>query len=214
MPETSRYVGYFRVSTDAQGDSGAGLAAQMETVAAERKRRGWVEVDKFTDVASGKTLRRRPQLDAALEVMARGDADLLVVAKLDRLSRSLLDFAALMARAQDEGWGIVAIDIGVDTSTINGELVANIIMSLAQWERRIIGQRTKDALGAVRSSGTKLGRPSTLDPATASLIRMLAEDGRSLRSIARRLNDDGVPTSQGGRWHASTVRLIVSKGAA
>lgn len=211
MPETPRYVGYFRVSTDAQGDSGAGLAAQMETVAAERKRRGWVEVDKFTDIASGKSIRKRPNLERALAVMERGEADLLVVAKLDRLSRSLLDFASLMARAQEQGWGIVAIDIGVDTSTINGELVANIIMSLAQWERRIIGQRTKDALGAVKSSGTKLGRPSNLDPSVAELIRMLVADGRSYRSVAERLNAKRVPTSQGGRWHASTVRLIATR---
>ena len=205
-------IGYCRVSTDAQGDSGAGLAAQEAAIAAEAQRRDWGPVRTFVDVASGKTTKRRPQLAAALHVLEAGQAQTLVVAKLDRLSRSLLDFAALMATAQRQGWAIVALDIGVDTSTINGELVANIIMALAQWERRIIGQRTKDALGAVARRGTKLGRPTTVTRDALAIIAAMRGGGASYRTVAAALNRAGVPTAQGGReWWASTVRAVEAR---
>lgn len=208
----SGVIGYCRVSTDAQGDSGAGLDAQQATIAAEATRRGWGTVQTYIDVASGKTTKRRPQLAAALHVLETQQADTLVVAKLDRLSRSLLDFAALMATAQKQGWAIVALDIGVDTSTINGELVANIIMALAQWERRIIGQRTKDALEAVAGRGTKLGRPTTVTRDAVAIITAMRGSGSSYRQIARALNQAGVPTAQGGReWYGSTVRAVEAR---
>lgn len=195
------------MSTNEQGESGAGLAAQEAAIRAEATRRGWDLTRVLVDVGSGRSLDKRPNLAAALTAMEPGAA--LVVAKLDRLSRSLVDFAAIMARAQREGWSVVALDIGVDTSTINGELVASIIMALAQWERRVIGARTKDALGAVRARGTRLGRPVGTDEDTESLIRLLREQGEGWRAIAARLNDARVPTTQGGaRWYGSTVRAI------
>ena len=204
-----RTVAYYRVSTEQQGESGAGLEAQASRVASEVERQGWLEVGSFTDVGSGGTMKRRPKLSAALTELKAGEADLLVVAKLDRLSRSLLDFANLMARAQREGWGIVALDINVDTSTVNGELMANIIMSLAQWERRIIGQRTKDALAAIKARGVQLGRPVQVTAETEGVIRLLRQGGQSYGHIARLLNDNGVPTAQGGaRWYPSTIQAI------
>ncbi len=205
-------VGYCRVSTDQQGDSGAGLAAQRAAILAEVQRRGWTLREMHVDVASGKTTKRRPDLAAALKSLAGGEASVLVVAKLDRLSRSLVDFASLMAQSQREGWSIVALDIGVDTSTINGELVASIIMALAQWERRIIGQRTKDALAAVRADGTRLGRPGNVSTEAEAVILALHDAGRPLRAIARNLNAQGIPTAQGGReWYASTVRDVLRR---
>lgn len=139
---------------------------------------------------------------------------MLIVAKLDRLSRSLLDFAGLMAQSSREGWSINALDIGIDTSTINGELVANIIMALAQWERRIIGQRTELALRQVKIRGTKLGRPTVVTPEALAIIRAMRGSGSSYRQVARALNDAGIPTAQGGReWYASTVRAIAQRSA-
>lgn len=207
-------VGYLRVSTDQQGESGAGLEAQQRAISAEAERRGWIDLRSYTDVASGKSTKRRPQLAAALTELSEGRAHVLVVAKLDRLSRSLLDFAELTTRASREGWSIVALDIGVDTSTVNGELVANIIMALAQWERRIIGQRTKDALGTVRRRGTKLGRPTVVTPTAVAVIQAMRSAGASYRQVARTLNDQRLPTAQGGRqWYASTVRAIEQRHA-
>lgn len=207
-----RIVGYLRVSTDQQGESGAGLEAQQNAIRSEAGRRGWDDVRLFTDVASGKSTKRRPQLAAVLAELSAGHADVLVVAKLDRLSRSLLDFAAITAQAHREGWSIVALDIGVDTSTVNGELVANIIMALAQWERRIIGQRTKDALTQVKRRGTKLGRPTVVLPTAVAVIRAMRSAGSSYRQIATTLNAEKIPTAQGGReWYASTVRAIAER---
>ena len=80
-----------------------------------------------------------------------------MVAKLDRLSRSLLDFAALMEQARSSGWNLVALDLGVDTSTPAGEMMASVLATFAQFERRLIGQRTKDALAVKRAKASSSG---------------------------------------------------------
>ena len=169
-------IGYIRVSTDAQGERGYGLDAQADLIREEMTRREWTQGRIYVDVASGKSTKRRPQYAQAVRELSEGRAHVLVVAKLDRLSRSLLDFAALMAQSSREGWSIDALDIGVDTSTINGELIANIIMALAQWERRIIGQRTKLALGQVKHRGeVKLGRPTTVTRDAVAIITAMVK---------------------------------------
>lgn len=203
-----RAIGYCRVSTEEQGKSRAGLEGQESAIRAEVEHRGWELVDLRTDIASGKSLRRRDALGATLRDLAAGHADALVVAKLDRLSRSVMDFAAIMETGQAEGWSVVVLDLGVDTTTTNGELIANIMISLAQWERRLIGDRTRAGLAAVKARGTKLGRKSNVDPDTLRLIRVLRDSGRSWQKIADALEQEAIPTGQGGRWHAATVRLL------
>src|SRR4051794_8522343 len=90
-------IAYLRVSTDEQAASGAGLAAQAAAIEAEVERRDWRLLRRYTDAGvSGKTVIGRPQLHAAMDAIEAGEAGTLMVAKLDRLSRSLLDFAALM----------------------------------------------------------------------------------------------------------------------
>jgi DNA invertase Pin-like site-specific DNA recombinase len=207
-PEPMRAVGYIRVSTDAQGERGYGLDAQRELIAAEAARRGWTLEHVYVDVASGKSTRRRPEYAEMLRAFSLGNADLLIVAKIDRLSRSLVDFAQLMATAQAERWSVNALDIGIDTSSINGELIAHIIMALAQWERRIIGQRTSSALAQVRARGTKLGRPRGVSDETLRLIRILRESGKSYAAVAAALEREGIPTAQGGKWQAATIRKL------
>jgi DNA invertase Pin-like site-specific DNA recombinase len=208
-----RVVGYIRVSTEEQGDSRAGLEAQEAAIRAEVERREWELVELYVDVASGKTLRKRDNLGVALRALADGAADALVVAKLDRLSRSVLDFAGIMETAAAEGWSLVVIDLGVDTTTPNGELVANIMISMAQWERRIIGERTKSALAAGPARGTKVGRKSGVADETVRLIRVMRDAGSSWQKIADALTAEGVETGQGGKWHAATVRRIYLRAA-
>jgi DNA invertase Pin-like site-specific DNA recombinase len=206
-------VGYIRVSTDEQADSGLGLAAQRAAVVAEAERRGWTLVAIHEDALSGRSLDR-PGLAAALAGVESGKAAGVVVAKLDRLSRSLKDFADLMARAQAGGWNLVALDLGVDLSTAAGEFMANVMASAAQWERRIIGQRTKDALAIRRSQGVRLGRPSVLPAEVVSRIVAEHEFGAGWSAIARGLNEDGTATAHGGsRWYPSTVRAVVISSA-
>ena len=208
-------IGYVRVSTAEQADSRAGLEAQRSAIVAEAQRRGWTLIEIIEDAGyTGKDLRR-PGIAAALDALKHHRGDALVVAKLDRLSRSLLDFAGLMARATREHWGLVALDVGVDTSTPAGEAMANILATFAQFERRLISERTRAALAEKKRQGVRIGRPRLLPEAVVA--RIVAEDreGRNLSEIARDLNADGTPTAQGGaRWYASTVRKVLSGSTA
>jgi DNA invertase Pin-like site-specific DNA recombinase len=207
------YIGYLRVSTDEQANSGAGIEAQRAAILAEARRRGWSEADvQWIEDAgySGKDTRR-PGIRLALEVLKRGEAAGLVVAKMDRLSRSLLDFTQIMSEAQRQGWALVALDCPADPGTPTGEAMASILATFSQLERRLIGQRTREALAVKRREGVRLGRPRSLSPQVAARVVREREAGRSLRAIAAVLNVEGVPTAQGGaRWHASTVRAVLA----
>jgi DNA invertase Pin-like site-specific DNA recombinase len=204
-------IGYLRVSTEEQADSRAGLEAQRSAILTEAQRRGWRLVEVIEDAGySGKDLRR-PGIAAALDSMKSHRADTLVVAKLDRLSRSILDFAALMDRATRERWALVALDLGVDTTTPAGEAMANVMATFAQFERRLIGLRTKEALAQKRAAGVRLGRPTSLPDALRNRIEDERAGGRTLAAIADGLNVVRVPTAQGGaRWYPSTVRAVLA----
>lgn len=207
-----RAVGYVRVSTDEQARSGLGLADQREKITREANHRGW-DLEIIEDNGSGKDLDR-PGIRKALARLAAGDADALVVAKLDRLSRSIFDFADLVRRATREGWSVAALDIGVDTSTINGKLLANMMMVLAEWERDLIGERTQDAMRAARTlpGFAGYGRPILTPDAVAGRIAALRASGESFRAIAATLNDENIPTAHGGsQWWPSTVRDILQR---
>ena len=209
-------VGYVRVSSEDQANSGLGLEAQRAAITAECELRGWSLVEVYEDAgASGKTMKGRPSLEDALRAVQGGRAGALVVAKLDRLSRSLLDFAALMEQARRQGWALIALDLGVDTTTPAGEMMANVMATFAQFERRLIGQRTKDALAVKRSQGVRLGRPRLLPDSVVARIVTEREEGHSLAAIANALNRDDVATAQGGRgWYSSTVRAVLTSHAA
>lgn len=210
-----RVVGYVRVSTSEQAESGAGLAAQRATIAAEAERRGWTVVAVHEDAGmSGRSLTGRAGLDAALLAVEKGQADVLAVAKLDRLSRSLLDFANLMERSRQKGWALVALDLGVDTTTPAGEMVAALMATFAQYERRIIGVRTREALAVRKTAGVRLGRPPALPKHVVERMRRERAEGRTLAAIADALNTEAVPTAHGGaQWHRATVRQVLLSNA-
>jgi DNA invertase Pin-like site-specific DNA recombinase len=208
--DQSVIVGYIRVSTQEQADSGLGIAAQRSAIQTECQRRGWKLLKVCVDEGiSGKSLDR-PGVTEALTMVQSGQAGTLMVSKLDRLSRSLVDFAGLMAQATTQRWNLVALDLGIDLSTPAGEFMANVMASAAQWERRIIGQRTKDALAQKRAQGIRLGRRAVLDPQVVAEIVTAHEAGSGWSAIARDLNTRKVPTAHGGeKWHPSTVRAVV-----
>jgi DNA invertase Pin-like site-specific DNA recombinase len=179
-------VGYVRVSTGEQATSGLGLEHQRQAITEAALQRGVELVELFEDAGVSGSSLDRPGLTAALETVTSGAADGLIVAKLDRLSRSLLDFAGLMDRSRREGWSLVALDLGVDTSSPQGELMASVLATFAQFERRLIGERTKSALQVKRDQGVQLGRPRSVQGDTVELLRRYRDDGMSFQAIANR----------------------------
>ncbi|GAB6858622.1 recombinase family protein [Microbacterium xylanilyticum] len=147
-------------------------------------------------------------LQAALDRLnvspKRRDVDGIVVAKLDRLSRSVVDFAGVLELARARKWALVAIDLGVDTSSPTGELVANVMMSVAQWERRVIGERTSAAMQAAKRAGRHMGRMSTLPEATAARLLQLRATN-TLGATAAALNAEGLTTATGVLWTENAV---------
>ena len=204
-------VGYVRVSTDEQAASGLGLEGQRVAITQAAEQRGWRLTGIVEDAGlSGSTMAGRVGLEAALHAVSIGEADGLVVAKLDRLSRSLLDFSHLMERSRREGWAIVALDLGVDTSTPQGELMAAVLATFAQFERRLIGQRTKAALDVIRAQGLiQLGRPRSISDDLHLRMLAMRSQGLTYRAIADTFNVEGIPTGQGGRWYPATIQQAI-----
>ncbi len=202
-------LGYLRVSTTEQAANGAGLDAQRATIAAEAERRGWA-VRWIEDRGYSAKDLRRPGIREALAALAAREADALVVAKLDRLSRSLLDFSGLVERSRRESWQLVALDLRVDTSTPSGEMLANMLASFAQFERRLIGQRTAEALRAKKAAGVRLGRPRSIPSEVCERIAAARRAGATYKTIALALNREGVPTAHGAAsWQCSSVAWVL-----
>ena len=178
-------VGYIRVSTSEQADSGLSLDSQRAAIQNHCKQRGWVLVEMVEDAGYSAKNLSRPGMAHALDLLAAGAVGALVVAKLDRATRSVIDAANLLAQGQREGWALVALDLGLDPTSPAGELVATIMAAVAQWERRAIGVRTSDASwrqrrqrgpfwGALWSSQTKWS------PASSTPVTLAAHSPESL----------------------------------
>jgi DNA invertase Pin-like site-specific DNA recombinase len=210
MGSGEKVIGYTRVSTDSQGANGSSLEAQRLAIEQECKRRCWELVRIEEDILSGRNMKR-PGLQRALDACRSGEVAGVVVAKLDRLSRSLIDFAGLLEQARCEGWNIVGLDLGVDLSTPSGELLASVMASVAQWERRVISERTKTALAVVKAKGEKtIGRKPSIPPKTAKRISGMRRRGMTLQAICDTLNAEGVPTARGGAlWRPTSLRAVL-----
>lgn len=206
---------YVRVSTDGQVEHGASLAAQTAALSDEAERRGWrVEVIR-EEGKSAKSIKARPALVDALGRLAHGEAQHLMAVRLDRLSRSVADFAGLLDTSARQGWGLVLLSPNIDTSDAAGRFTANVLASAAQYERDLISVRTREGLAQRRAEGVTLGRPQVLPLALVQRIKAMHTDGLSLAAIGRTLTAEAVPTARGGQvWHASTVRAVLRSQAA
>ena len=129
---------------------------------------------------------------------------------MDRLSRSVVDGATLMEQAGREGWVLHFADLDIDTRTTPaGEMAANIIISGSQYERRLISQRTKDALSAKRARGECLGAAPALSVDVTRRIIEERKKGHTFQAIADGLMADGVPTARGNtRWYPATIKAV------
>lgn len=163
--------GYARVSTDDQN-----LDAQTDALSGA----GAARI--YADKISGGT-RKRPELDKLFEQLREGDV--VVVAKYDRLARSLRDLLDIVEAVKERGAGFRSLAEDIDTTTPAGRLVFHVFASIAQFERERISERTKEGLEAARKRGRLGGRPPALsDAQKAEVRRMRDEDGKSLPEIA------------------------------
>lgn len=218
------FVLYTRVSTREQCTSGLGLEAQRAKAMSYLNGGDWRIVAEFQEVESGKN-NQRPQLARAMaECRLRGAT--LLIAKLDRLSRD----AHFLLGLEKAGVDFVCADM-----PSANKLTVGIMAVVAEQERELISQRTKDALAARKARGLKLGNPANLTAAAraegraraaevkcakasarwADLAPILAEirsgGARTQRAIADALNGRGIPTPRGGRWSGAQVHLTLKQ---
>lgn len=207
-----RVIGYVRVSTSKQDIGPVVQMAALEDAAAAN---GWELDIRREDAASAASLKNRPVLAAALADLKAGRADALAVSKLDRLSRSVADFSAMLETASRQGWAVVSLDLGIDTTTITGAAMAQVTCTFAEMERKKIGERTRDGMAKIKANtGKHMGRRSVLPAETVERIRADRAAGHSMARIAETLNAEGVPTATGRTWHASTIRQVLNRVSA
>lgn len=219
-----RAIGYTRVSTREQADSGLSLEGQERRIRAYCEAREWELAGIITDAGLSGGNMNRPGLSQVLELVRTGAVDVVCVLKLDRLTRSVKDLGILLEAFDRKGVAFSSVSDNFDTSTANGRLVLNVLGSVAQWERDIIAERTSDALQVKKTSHRRTGElpfgfgladdGDTLLPQAEQLetVAQVAEwrrEGATLNGIAQRLNALGVATAKGGTWAAQTVKRIL-----
>lgn len=178
-----RIAAYLRVSTDQQTHDSQ--RAELEDYC---KRRGWEGVRWFTDTASG-AKSSREGLDELMALVRRGKVDVVVTFKLDRLARSLVHLAQIIAELQAHRVALVVPSQGIDTSNANpaAMLQINVLAAVAQFEREIITERVNAGLRAAKERGVRLGRPSKAHRHVPEVKALVAE-GKSAVEISRRLS--------------------------
>jgi DNA invertase Pin-like site-specific DNA recombinase len=200
-----RVIGYRRVSTAEQAASGHGLDAQRAAIAEHAERKGWTVEWIEDEGATGGNIN--PGLRHALDLLRTRQADALVVTKMDRLARSVLNAANIMQAATEQGWSLIVLDLGMDLSTPSGKAMYNMLATFAELEKDMISTRTRDGLAAARAKGKTLGRPSGIPTDVRRRIVLAREAGESFSSIASRLSADGILTPTGKpTWSESVVR--------
>jgi site-specific DNA recombinase len=216
-------VAYVRVSTDRQAEKGFSLEAQTERVRAMAVVQGVELAEVIVDRGESAKSLDRPGMARLLSLIANKAVERVIVAKLDRLTRSVKDLANLLERFEKRKVALVSVAESLDTQSAAGRLVINIMVSVSAWEREAIGERTSSVLqhkkrcGQVynhtpygfQRSGLELA-PLPEEQETIQQVFAAKAAGQSLRNIATSLNASGVPTKSRGRWHASTVRNLLT----
>lgn len=222
-----KVIGYVRVSTEEQADQGVSLAAQEERIHAYAKLYGLELVYMFREEGVSASTLERPKLQEALRSLESGAAEALVVAKLDRLTRSLPDLLALIGEYFSDSYALMSVAEQLDPRTASGRLVMNILGAVAQWELETISERTKAALKYKRDRGEytgggvpygfKVSEDKTLvaspfEQAGIALAWRLRGEGRTLRDIGKELLLQGFPPRQGDAWSAQQVKRLLESG--
>ena len=222
-------IGYTRVSTDQQADRGVSLAAQTEKIRAMAVVHGVELVDVIVDAGESAKTLDRPGMARLIELVDTRAVDTVIIAKLDRLTRSVKDLAELLERFNRRGVSLVSVAESLDTGSAAGRLVLNIMTAVSQWEREAIGERTKDALRHKKARSERVGsipygycladdgvhlQGEPRERQIISQARTLAAVGVSTRKIAAELNRSGYRTRKGTEWRFQYVASILAGEAA
>jgi DNA invertase Pin-like site-specific DNA recombinase len=214
-------ISYIRVSSDEQADSGLCLEAQQQRIAAYCALKELHLAEEFEDpaVSGGKPLASRPAGSKLLAAAKKSKA-IVIVAKLDRLFRSVADAATVIADFDKKGIQLVAVAEAFDMTSPYGRAMAQMASVLAELERAMIRERTRSAMSVKRSRGERIsgyapygwdlgcgGRlvANSAEQQTISYVRQLRADGVSFRGIATRLDREGIRPKRGRRWVHTTV---------
>ena len=218
-------TGYARVSTDKQADRGVSLEAQTEKIRAMAVVHSAKLADIIVEAGESAKSLNRPGMQRLLALVDSGEVNAVIVAKLDRLTRSVKDLCELLERFERQGVALISVAESLDTSSAAGRLVLNIMTAVSQWEREAIGERTRDALSHKRTNGERVGNiafgyrlapdgvhiePEPAEQAMIAAIGKLRTQGRSLRRIAIDLNRRGWRTRKGSEWRLESVARIAS----
>jgi DNA invertase Pin-like site-specific DNA recombinase len=219
-------IGYVRVSTDRQADQGASLEAQTARVQAMATVQSAELVDVVVDGGESAKSMNRPGLRRVLALVESGKVDAVIVAKLDRLTRSVKDLCQLLELFERKNVALVSVAESLDTGSAAGRLVITIMAAVSQWEREAIGERTREVLRHKRNCGERIGNihygfrlsadskhvePNPDEQAVLSTIRELRGRHRSLREIAAALNNSGYSTRRGSAWRHEYVKAMIGK---
>jgi site-specific DNA recombinase len=217
-------IGYARVSTDKQADRGVSLEAQTQKIRAMIVVHSAELADIIVEAGESAKSLNRPGVQRLLALVDSGEVNAVIVAKLDRLTRSVKDLCELLERFERRGVALISVAESLDTSSAAGRLVLNIMTAVSQWEREAIGERTRDALSHKRSRGERVGNiafgfrlgsdgvhvePDEVEQEALARICRL-RDQCTLREIAEQLNEQGLRTRRGSLWRHEYVARVIA----
>jgi site-specific DNA recombinase len=203
--------GYARVSTAEQAAEGVSLRAQQAKIEAYAVVKDWSVAEVIRDEGASAKSLQRPGLARLLALVKAGGVGAVVVAKLDRLTRSVSDLDKLMKLLAHKHVALVSLQESLDATTATGRLMMNLLASVSQWEREVIGERTRDAMQHLKAQGQVYSRPVFDDAVTLAQIHTMRAMGVTYQDIADTLTGAGVPTVRGGRWQAATIMGILRR---
>ena len=222
-------IGYVRVSTERQADRGVSLEAQAAKIKAMALVQGAELVDIIVEGGESAKTLNRPGMVKLMALVDKGKVQAVIVAKLDRLTRSVKDLCELLERFERRGVALISVAESLDTGSAAGRLALNIMAAVSQWEREAIGERTRDALRHKRANGERVGNiqfgyrlsadgthlePDPGEQAVLAEIRALRKNGHTLRGIAAALNRKALRTRRGSAWRLEHVARIVKQQTA
>ena len=223
VPMNKLTLGYVRVSTEEQATCGHSLENQQTRIQAYATALDLHSDEVIADAGCSAKSLERPGMRNLLGRVRRGEVKTVVVYKLDRLTRSVVDLGHLVELFKKHDVALISVSESLDTSSASGRMFINLLGVLSQWERETISERTTTTLGHLRAAGKVYGptpygfrREGDMLVEDAeqqqrlAIIRRLHEEGRSYLGIAADLNLAMYPSPRGGKWHASSVHSVLN----